>query len=138
MPFVFASSATAAACGLGLLAAPTAETEPVRRLGAIAGMAEVGMSKFMEERMGLAGECYHEGTAGRLVKAAEVLTTAGALGAAVSRRSGLLRRASGAALLAGSALTRFGIFKAGVASAQDPKYTVVPQRERLDVEATQQ
>jgi hypothetical protein len=40
--------------------------------------------------------------------------------------------AAGAALLAGSALTRFGIFAAGVESAKDPKYTVVPQRERLD------
>lgn len=132
MPFVFASSATAAACGLGLLAAPATQMEPVRRLGAIAAMAEVSTSKLMEERMGLAAECYHEGAAGRLIRAAEVVTTLGAVGAAVSRRSALLRRASGAALLAGSALTRFGIFKAGVASAQDPKYTVVPQRERLE------
>jgi hypothetical protein len=131
MPFVFASSATAAACGLGLLAAPAGETEPVRRLGALAAMAEVSLSKAMEQRMGLAAECYHEGSAGRLMKAAEVLTTVGALGAVAGRRSSLIRRAAGAALLAGSALTRFGIFKAGVASAEDPKYTVVPQRERL-------
>jgi hypothetical protein len=27
--------------------------------------------------------------------------------------------------------TRFGIFDGGVASAKDPRYTVVPQRERL-------
>jgi hypothetical protein len=27
---------------------------------------------------------------------------------------------------------RFGLFAAGMASAQDPKYTVTPQRERLD------
>ena len=38
---------------------------------------------------------------------------------------------AGAALLAASALTRFGIFEAGRASARDPKYTVGPQRERL-------
>ncbi len=38
---------------------------------------------------------------------------------------------SGAALVASSALTRFGIFEAGRASARDPKYTVRPQRERL-------
>ena len=134
MPFVFASSATAAACGLGLLAAPADEVEPVRRLGVIAAMAEVGASKFMQERTGLAAECYHEGAAGRLMQAAEMLTTAGAAAAALGRRSSLLRRTAGAALLAGSALTRFGIFKAGVASARDPKYTVVPQRERLERE----
>ena len=38
----------------------------------------------------------------------------------------------GAALLAGSACTRFGVFEAGQESARDPKYTVVPQRERVD------
>ncbi|HEY9240550.1 MAG TPA: hypothetical protein VIP48_01105, partial [Streptosporangiaceae bacterium] len=38
---------------------------------------------------------------------------------------------SGAALVTSSALTRFGIFEAGRASARDPKYTVRPQRERL-------
>jgi hypothetical protein len=34
--------------------------------------------------------------------------------------------------MAASACTRFGIFHAGVASAQDPRYTVQPQRDRLD------
>ena len=39
--------------------------------------------------------------------------------------------APGAALLSSSVCTRFGIFHAGQQSARDPKYTVVPQRERL-------
>ncbi|MGZ0236943.1 polysulfide reductase, partial [Streptomyces sp. CPS1] len=39
--------------------------------------------------------------------------------------------AAGTALLTGSAALRFGVFQAGVASAEDPRYTVVPQRERL-------
>jgi len=38
---------------------------------------------------------------------------------------------SGAALLAGSVCTRFAIFEAGQASARDPRYTVIPQRERV-------
>jgi hypothetical protein len=37
--------------------------------------------------------------------------------------------------MAGSAFTRFGIFEAGQQSARDPKYTVVPQRDRLDAKA---
>jgi hypothetical protein len=37
----------------------------------------------------------------------------------------------GATYVAASVATRFGVFEAGVASARDPKYTVVPQRERL-------
>ena len=28
-------------------------------------------------------------------------------------------------------LHRFGVFEAGIASAKDPKYTVLPQRERM-------
>ncbi|MFD4856104.1 hypothetical protein [Streptomyces atratus] len=35
---------------------------------------------------------------------------------------------AGLALLAGSACTRFGIFAAGIASAEDPVHTVGPQR----------
>ncbi len=38
---------------------------------------------------------------------------------------------AGALLAAGLPLTRFGVFKAGMASARDPKYTVVPPRERM-------
>lgn len=38
---------------------------------------------------------------------------------------------SGLALLAGSALTRWGIFEAGIASARDPRYTIEPQKRRL-------
>ena len=53
-------------------------------------------------------------------------------GALLGRRSRLLSGLSGAALLAGSLATRFGVFEAGGASARDPKYTVVPQRERLE------
>ncbi|MER6312009.1 hypothetical protein ABT180_39250, partial [Streptomyces sp. NPDC001657] len=44
------------------------------------------------------------------------------------RRSRAAAVAAGLALLAGSACTRFGVFAAGIASAEDPAYTVVPQR----------
>jgi hypothetical protein len=75
----------------------------------------------------------HTGQAGKLLRAAELLTSTGALGAALlGRRRRAVAAVSGLALLAGSAATRFGIFQAGVASARDPKYTVRPQRERLD------
>ena len=60
----------------------------------------------------------------------QVLTAVGSLGAAVSARSRPLRLASAAALLAASACTRFGVFYAGVASAEDPA-AIEPQRARL-------
>ena len=40
-------------------------------------------------------------------------------------------QSSGLALLAASALTRFGVFEAGLASAEDPRYTIEPQKNRL-------
>lgn len=62
-----------------------------------------------------------------------VLTALGAaLAGACGGRSRVAAISSGAALVAGSAFTRFAIFHAGQQSAVDPRYTVVPQRERLD------
>jgi hypothetical protein len=39
--------------------------------------------------------------------------------------------------MAASALMRFGVFEAGRASARDPKYTVLPQRELLQGQGDQ-
>jgi hypothetical protein len=64
--------------------------------------------------------------------ASKVLTVAGAVGALAGRRSRVLSMAAGAALMAGSFSTRFGVFEAGIASAKDPRYTVVPQRDRVE------
>jgi hypothetical protein len=86
----------------------------------------------MERSMGITAEPLHEGRAGTLMRASRVLTVAGAAGALLGGRSRTVSALSGLALMAGSACTRFGVFEAGQASARDPKYTVVPQRERLD------
>jgi hypothetical protein len=43
---------------------------------------------------------------------------------------------AGVALVAGSVCTRFAIFEAGLESARDPKYTVVPQRARVNARGT--
>jgi hypothetical protein len=134
MPFVFAASALSAAAGLGLAGAPTEEASPLRALAVAAGAGELALTKAMEHEAGLAKETYEEGKAGRYLRLAEALTAGGVVTAATSGRSRLRAAASGAMLLAGSALTRFGIFEAGVASSKDPKYTVVPQRRRLEQE----
>ncbi|WP_204163822.1 NrfD/PsrC family molybdoenzyme membrane anchor subunit [Nocardioides solisilvae] len=131
LPFVFVGSAAAASAGLGLIGAPVHETGPVRRLAVGGAVLELVAEHRMERSMGITAEPLHEGRAGRLMRAAKVLTAAGAVGAALSGRSRALGVLSGAALMAGSACTRFGVFEAGIESANDPKYTVVPQRERL-------
>ena len=111
--------------------APLSEAKPARRFGVGGALLELATLRQMERAMGLTAEPLHHGTPGRLMRASHHLTVVGAIGAAVSRRSRLLSALSGAALVAGSACTRFGIFEAGQHSAMDPKYVVIPQRERL-------
>jgi hypothetical protein len=131
MPFVFAGSGASAAGGLGLLAAPVAENTPARNLALLGSALELAAAKRMEQRIGIAAEPYHEGKGGKYMKAGQILADAGVAGAVLGRRSRGLSALAGTALLASSAATRWGIFHAGLASAGDPKYTVVPQRERL-------
>jgi formate-dependent nitrite reductase membrane component NrfD len=135
LPFVFTGSAAASGGGLGMVLAPIAESGPARRMAVTGAALEVAASRVMERRLGLVGEAYTTGRPHALRQLSEVLTVGGAIGAVVSGRRRWAVAASGAALLAGSALQRFGVFEAGVASTKDPKYVVVPQRERLKAAA---
>ena len=131
LPHLFASSAAAAAGGLGLMVAPLRDNEPARRTGMAGAAGEIALSRLMRRSVGMAGRAYEEGTAGRWTHLAEALSLSGVVGAAVSaRRSRLGAALSGAALVAGSACTRWAVFEAGLQSARDPAFTVTPQRER--------
>jgi hypothetical protein len=92
---------------------------------------ELAAIRTVEGSDHIATEPYHQGRPGRLMRAARACTASG-LGLAIlggRTRAGAV--ASGTLLAAGSLLTRFGVFDAGMVSARDPKYTVVPQRERM-------
>jgi formate-dependent nitrite reductase membrane component NrfD len=133
MPFVFAGSALVASAGMSLVTSPLVENAPAVRVAALGAALELAATHRMESRLGLVGEPYAEGKAGAKLRAAKALTVGGAVVAAVlGRRSRVAAVAAGTALAVASALTRFGIFEAGVASTEDPVYTVVPQRERLE------
>ena len=132
MPFVFAASATSAAGGMAMIASAVEENGPVRRLGLAAAATELAMIGLMKKRMGLASEVYAEDkTVHRYERAARLATAAGIAAAATfGRKSRMGAAFAGAGLLAGSALTRFAIFEAGIASAEDPRYTIEPQLQR--------
>ena len=133
MPFVFAGSALSGSAGLALVLAPCEEAGPARRLALLGAAMELAASQRLEQRLGLVGDPYKEGRAGRRLKAAKALTLAGVVGSTLlSRRSRTAAVACGAVLFASSALTRFAIFEAGVASTEDPVYTVAPQRARAE------
>jgi formate-dependent nitrite reductase membrane component NrfD len=139
MPFVFTGSAAMAAGGLGLLVAPAGESGPARNLGLLGQITEMAAFERMTRRIGMVAEPYHRGRGGAYIRAGQVLGVIGATGAALSgtravpagRARRIVAAVSGAALVGASAATRWGIFHAGMASARDPKYTVVPQRQRL-------
>jgi Polysulphide reductase, NrfD len=131
MPYLFAGSAAAAAGGLGMLAGPADEAGQAIRFALLGAATEITAKSLLQRRLGDIAEPYQHGRSGRLMELAEILSSAGLAGAVLSGRRGFVTRLAGAALLASSALTRFGIFEAGKVSAADPKYTVGPQRERL-------
>ncbi|NIJ11849.1 hypothetical protein FHU38_002193 [Saccharomonospora amisosensis] len=131
MPYVFTGSAAVAAGGLGLLADGERASTPARNLALFGTGLELAASRLMERRLGMVAEPYRTGRSGKLLRAGELLAVAGTAGGFLSRRSRLARALSGAGLIAASALTKWGVFDAGIASADDPKYTVVPQRQRL-------
>jgi formate-dependent nitrite reductase membrane component NrfD len=133
LPILFAGSAASAAAGWGLIVAPLAENEPPIRMAVLGAAVELGAEQLLERRLGLIAETLQDGKAGRRLRLAKALSAAGGIGAGLlARRSRPAAVAAGAALLAGSAFTRFGIFEAGMASARDPKYTVEPQRRRRE------
>ncbi len=132
LPFVFVGSAAAASAGLQLIAAPMDQTGPARRMALGGALLELAAGQRMERSMGITAEPLHQGTPGLLMKLSKTLTIVGAAGSLLAGRNRAMAVISGAALMAGSVCTRFGIFEAGQQSARDPKYTVVPQRERLE------
>ena len=79
----------------------------------------------------VAAEPLHQGKAGTMLKWSERLAVVGGLGTLLGGGNRAAAAASGVALLAASALTRFGVFEAGLASARDPRYTIEPQKARL-------
>jgi formate-dependent nitrite reductase membrane component NrfD len=130
LPYKFAGSAATAAAGLGLLAVPPERARPAARLAVAGAAAEITAELLLERRLGPEAEPYRAGRSGALMRTGQVLAVAGAAAAVLGRRNRAVSALAGAALLAGSAVTRFGVFAAGQASARDPKYTVGPQRRR--------
>lgn len=135
LPFVFAGSSAASGGAACAFIAPVRSARPARRL-AIAGAAlELTAASVMERRLGFLAEPYKRGRAGALATAAKGLTAVGALTMLLQGRQRGGAVGAGALLLAGSVAERFAIFRAGLDSARDPRYTVVHQRRRVEQRA---
>ncbi|MGH9043613.1 MAG: NrfD/PsrC family molybdoenzyme membrane anchor subunit [Acidimicrobiales bacterium] len=132
LPFVFCGSAMTAAAGASLLGAPCNEGAPAKRLAVLGVLSESVAALTMEKRMGDVAKPYRSGKSGILMRGGAALAFGGVALGLVSGRWRWAPRAAGAMLLGASALTRWGIFEAGLVSAKDPAYTVALQRKRRD------
>ena len=133
LPFLFGASAAASAGAAATLVVPPEEAGPARRLAVGGSIAQGVAFAVMQARLGMLGEPYRKGAAGRFALAARACSGLGA--SLLARRGGTSRPAAVAGsslLLAGELALRWSVFKAGFESARDPKYTVIPQRERLE------
>ena len=134
LPWLFAASATASAGAFAAAASPVAAAGPARRMAVAGALGEVAASYGMERGLGsLLAEPYGKGRPEKLTRAARVLNLAGAGLLATAGRSRRGAAVAGGAMVLGAALcTRFAVFEAGLESARDPRYTVIPQRRRLE------
>jgi hypothetical protein len=132
LPWIFGASAAASAGAAAVVFTPNEVAGPARR-AAIAGVAaELGLFQAMEHKLGFVGEVYKQGEAGKYARVSKLCTVAGAgLLALRGKRSRAAAVTGGALVLAGEVALRWSVFKAGFQSARDPRYTVVPQKERL-------
>lgn len=133
LPLVFAASSAASAGAAAAMIALPEDAGPARRLAVGGSLAEMGATKLMKRRLGrFLAEPYELEEAGRFDRAARACSVAGsAVLALAGRKSRAAAVAGGAFVLAGAALERWSVFRAGFQSARDPKYTVTPQRQRL-------
>jgi formate-dependent nitrite reductase membrane component NrfD len=132
LPWLFGASASASAGAATALFAPPEDAGPARRLAIAGVVGELGVMELMQHRLGFVGEVYKQGAAERFGHLSKTLTGAGAaLLAWKGRRSRAASVAGSALVLGGELALRWSVFKAGFQSARDPRYTVIPQRERL-------
>jgi hypothetical protein len=137
LPLLFAASAMASAAAAGLAGTALrrdADRGPTIKMAVIGAAAETAVAFHLEHRPGLAGEPFRAGGAGRMLRAAQWLTPAGGIVALAAGRSRLACAAAAGLLASGAVATRFGVFRAGVASVADPKYVVAGQRPEVSPE----
>lgn len=132
LSYLFVSSASMAAGGAGMVTAPVEQARPARLLAAAGVVGDIAFLHRMKESMHpLEAEPLDTGTAGARLKWAGRLAVAGGIGTLLGGRHRAFAVAGGAALLASSLLTRFGVLEAGLESVKDPRRVIEPQKARL-------
>lgn len=135
LPFVFAASAAAGA-GAATSLVVRDDMAPTRLLTVGGSAVELIAVEVMRRRLGALGDPYELDDAGRFARTAKWATLAGALATLLGGRHRLLHTLGALLTLGGTLAQRWAVYRAGFISARDPKYTVGPQRARVDSSRT--
>jgi polysulfide reductase-like protein len=129
LPGLFAATSGASAGAWGLLFASARDNGSARRLALAGGTGMVALLQALHQEIGPAqSEAYSKGEAGAFARSARLLNVSGIVCAALAKDSNVLSKIAGALLLAGGLTERFAVYRAGCASAKDPKYVLEAQR----------
>jgi formate-dependent nitrite reductase membrane component NrfD len=133
LPFVFVASGIAGAGAMGATFAPHASAGSARRMMIAGALGMAAAARTMETSVGsFLAEPYRKGNAAAFKAASLSLGLAGAALGLLGRNSKGATTVAAALVATSGICERFAILAAGKQSAQDPKYTVEPQRKRLD------
>ncbi len=129
LPALFAAASATSAGAWGMLLASAQTNGSARRLAILGGTAMVAALQALHYELGSKQvEAYTTGEAGKLARSARVLNIGGILCATLAKNSNALSKIAGALLLAGGLTERFAVYRAGCASAKDPKYVLEAQK----------
>lgn len=133
LPFVFAASGIAGAGACGTAFGPAGNTGSAKRMMIAGALAMVGSARWMEHKLGkLLSQPYRTGKAGTLKRVSAALALGGVAAALYGRKCRFVNTIAATMVAASGIAERYAILAAGKQSALDPKYTVQPQRERLN------
>ena len=128
LPAVFAATSASSAGAVGMLFAPPRANDSARRLAIAGGLATIAALEALHHEIGpVQDEAYRKGEAGKLAQTARACNIAGIACAVLAKDSDVLSKIAGALLLAGGLAERFAVYRAGCASAKDPKYVLDAQ-----------
>ena len=122
------TAAGAAGLAASAVARDRSDFDAAYRLAMIGSAVESLGGYGLETMSGLVGEPYRTGPGGQMLTAARYLTLSGGVVALAARRSRTAAAVSAALLTGGGLCAKFGVLRAGKASAADPKYVVASQR----------
>lgn len=133
LPSLFAASSATAAGAWGMALSRPADARMARRFALLGGIGALVASKRLEHDVGpVLRETFKVRDAAAYKRAATLSTVAGIMCTLLAKKSRPLGVLAGAFLFTGAFTEKWSAYRAGYISAEDAKYVVTLQRQRLE------